>query len=214
MSWNDCQDIEQILENLRINAVNLSEYHRKRFYHFKSFGKYFRIPIIVLSSITASASVGLQPVLRQEAISGLTCLLGFGIAVISSVELYLGIQRDMDSELALSKDYYSLGIEIYKCLTLSREHRTEEPKSYLDNKYSQYQSLTETSTLLSKRLKADLLATVPDGYDCSSDTTKDLKNPLPKALRSANRLGGAEPSIKRLPSRPLEVQSPLQEEQV
>jgi hypothetical protein len=179
MSWEDCQDIEQILENLRINAVNLSEYHRKRFYHFKSFGKYFRIPIIVLSSITASASVGLQPVLRQEAISGLTCLLGFGIAVISSVELYLGIQRDMDAELALSKDYYSLAIEIYKCLTLSREHRTEEPKSYLDNKYGQYQSLTETSTLLSKRMKADLLATVPDGYDCSSETTLKKISRLP-----------------------------------
>ena len=204
MSWEDCHDIEQILENLRINAVNLSEYHRKRFYHFKSFGKYFRIPIIVLSSITASASVGLQPVLRQEAISGLTCLLGFGIAVISSVELYLGIQRDMDAELALSKDYYSLAIEIYKCLTLSREHRTEEPKSYLDNKYGQYQSLTETSTLLSKRMKADLLATVPDGYDCNSDVSlkrlpsqKDLENPPP------NRFMGAEPH---------EVQSPLHEE--
>lgn len=167
--WDECQDIELILENLRINAVNLSEYHRRRFYHFKSFGKWFRVPIIILSSITASASVGLQPVMSQGAISGLTCLLGFGIAVISSIELYLGIQRDMDAELALSKDYYSLGIEIYKCLTLSREHRAEEPKSYLDNKYSQYQSLTEASTLLSKRLKADLLATVPDGLDCGSD---------------------------------------------
>jgi hypothetical protein len=188
MSWNDCQDIEQILENLRINSVNLSEYHRKRFYHFKSFGKYFRIPIIVLSSITASASVGLQPVLQQEVISGLTCLLGFGIAVISSIEMYLGIQTAMDQEIALSRDYYSLAIEIYKCLTLSREHRTEEPKSYLDNKYGQYQSLTETSTLLSKRLKADLLASVPDGYDCSSDVT-----------------------LKRLPSR--DVLSPMHEEQ-
>ena len=175
--WNDCQDIEQILENLRINAVNLSEYHRKRFYHFKSFGKYFRIPIIVLSSITASASVGLQPVLNQGAISGLTCLLGFGIAVISSIELYLGIQRDMDAELALSKDYYSLSIELYKCLTLSREHRTEEPSSYLDSKYSHYQSLTETSTLLSKRLKLDLLATVPDGLDGSSVSSKPTYNP-------------------------------------
>jgi hypothetical protein len=98
----------------------------------------------------------------------------------------------MDAELALSKDYYSLGIEIYKCLTLSREHRTEEPKSYLDNKYSQYQSLTETSTLLSKRMKADLLATVPDGYDCSSETSKKL-------------------DLRRLPSR--EVPSPLHEEE-
>jgi hypothetical protein len=207
MSWNDCQDIEQILENLRINSVNLSEYHRKRFYHFKSFGKYFRIPIIVLSSITASASVGLQPVLQQEVISGLTCLLGFGIAVISSIEMYLGIQTAMDQEIALSRDYYSLAIEIYKCLTLSREHRTEEPKSYLDNKYGQYQSLTETSTLLSKRLKADLLATVPDGYDCGSEPSikrlpsqKDFVNP------PANRFVGAEPHI--------EVHSPLHEEPV
>jgi hypothetical protein len=166
--WEDCQDIEQILENLRINSVNLSEYHRQRFYHFKSFGKWFRVPIIILSSITASASVGLQPVMNQSAISGLTCLLGFGIAVISSIELYLGIQRDMDAELALSKDYYSLGIDLYKCLTLAREHRTEEPRSYLDAKYSHYQSLTETSTLLSKRMKADLLAMVPDGTDGSS----------------------------------------------
>jgi hypothetical protein len=81
-NWNDCEDVELILENLRINCINLSEYHRKRFYFFKSFGKYFRIPIIVLSSITASASVGLQPVMNQSAISGLTCVLGFGIAVI------------------------------------------------------------------------------------------------------------------------------------
>ena len=192
-SWDNCQDIEQILENLRINAVNLSEYHRKRFYHFKSFGKYFRIPIIVLSSITASASVGLQPVMSQPSISGLTCVLGFGIAVISSVELYLGIQQDMDAELALSKDYYSLGIEIYKCLTLSREHRTEEPKSYLDNKYSQYQSLNETSSLLSKRMKADLLATVPDGMD---DTSKG------SSIRHC--------VSRTIPWKPVETKSPLE----
>ena len=182
-NWNDCEDVELILENLRINCINLSEYHRKRFYFFKSFGKYFRIPIIVLSSITASASVGLQPVMNQSAISGLTCVLGFGIAVISSIELYLGIQRDMDAELALSRDYYSLGIEIYKCLTLSREHRASEPKSYLDDKFSQFQSLTESSALLSKKLKVDLLALVPDGFEnrsVNSDRPEPFfsKNPI------------------------------------
>lgn len=187
MSWDGCEDVELILENLRINAVNLSEYHRRRFYYFKSYGKYFRIPVIVLSSITASASVGLQPVMNQSAISGLTCLLGFGIAVISSIELYLGIQRDSDAELALSKDYYSLGIELYKCLTLSREHRSSEPKSYLDEKYGQFQSLNETSALLSKKLKVDLLAMVPNDFEnksVNSDTPRlnslrvPAKNPL------------------------------------
>ena len=57
-NWKDAEDIEKLLENIRINAINLSNYHRYRYFHFKSFGKYFRIPIIVLSSITSAASVG------------------------------------------------------------------------------------------------------------------------------------------------------------
>jgi hypothetical protein len=176
MAWDNHHDVEQILENIRINAVNLADYHRKRFYHFKSFGKYFRIPIIVLSSITASASVGLQPVLDQGIISGLTCLLGFGIAVISSIEMYLGIQPAMDAELALSRDYYTLAIDIFKCLNLSRENRTEEPRSYLDKKYSDYKSLKETSSLLKSRMTVDLLATIPDGYENKSDRSNKPKH--------------------------------------
>jgi hypothetical protein len=179
--WDNCQDVEQILDNLRINSVNLADYHRKRFYHFKSFGKYFRIPVIVLSSITASASVGLQPILRQDIISGITCLLGFGVAVISSVEMYLGIQHAMDQEIALSRDYYSLAIDIFKCLNLSREHRSDEPKSYLDKKYADYQALRETSSLLKRKLNVDLLAPIPDGLEnISVDASSIRKTPILK----------------------------------
>jgi len=184
MAWDNHHDVEQILENIRVNAVNLADYHRKRFYHFKSFGKYFRIPIIVLSSITASASVGLQPVLDQGIISGLTCLLGFGIAVISSIEMYLGIQPAMDAELALSRDYYTLAIDIFKCLNLSRENRTEEPRSYLDKKYSDYKSLKETSSLLKSRLSVDLLATIPDGYENKSDMSNKPKHTCVRNIES------------------------------
>jgi hypothetical protein len=186
--WNNCQDMELILDNLRINAINLADYHRKRFYHFKSFGKYFRIPIIVLSSITASASVGLQPVIRQEIISGITCVLGFGIAVISSMEMYLGIQMAMDQEIALSRDYYSLAIDIFKCLNLSREHRTEEPKSYLDKKYSEYKALRETSSLLNRSLNIDLLTPIPDGMEnISVDSSSIRKNPVMKSVQTNTR---------------------------
>jgi hypothetical protein len=188
MAWVNHSDVEQILENIRVNAVNLSDYHRKRFYHFKSFGKYFRIPIIVLSSITASASVGLQPVLEQGIISGLTCLLGFGIAVISSIEMYLGILPAMDAELALSRDYYTLAIDIFKCLNLSRENRTEEPRSYLDKKYSDYKSLKEASSLLKHRLSVDLLATIPDTYENKSDTSNNPKHTSMRSLESHSPL--------------------------
>ena len=49
-------EVEELLEKLQINCVNLSEYHRKRVYHFKGYGKYFRVPLIILASINSTAS--------------------------------------------------------------------------------------------------------------------------------------------------------------
>jgi hypothetical protein len=80
----------------------------------------------------------------------------------------------MDKELALSRDYYTLAIDIYKCLNLSRENRTEEPRSYLDKKYCDYKSLRESSSLLTKTMKIDLLATIPDNTDNKSDNPLSL----------------------------------------
>jgi hypothetical protein len=49
-------EVEELLEKLQINCVNLSEYHRKRVYHFKGYGKYFRVHLIILASINSTAS--------------------------------------------------------------------------------------------------------------------------------------------------------------
>lgn len=62
-----------VVLGISISSVNLSEYHRQIYYHFKSYGKYFRLPMIVLALINSTASVGLQPVLDQQIISGVTC---------------------------------------------------------------------------------------------------------------------------------------------
>ncbi len=102
-------EVEEILEKLRINCVNLSEYHRKRYYHYKGYGKYFRIPLILLASINSTASVGLQPVLEQQIISGITCLIGMIMGVMSAIELYLGIQQSMELCLTHSKAFLHIG---------------------------------------------------------------------------------------------------------
>ncbi len=166
-NWEHAEDIETLLENIRINAINLSNYHRYRFFHFKAYSKYFRIPIIVLSSITSASSVGLQPFMSQGSISGMTCLLGFVIAVISSAEMYLKITDQQEKELALSKDYYSLGIDIFKILNTDSKNRSEDPRTYLDKRYAEYKALTESSSLLKNDLRVDCLAQVPEEFDNS-----------------------------------------------
>lgn len=175
-NWSD--EIEEICDKLRVNCVNLSEYHRKKYYHFKSYGKWFRLPLIVLASVNSTASVGLQPVLDQTIISGITCLIGMIMGIIGSLELYLGIQTSMEMELKHSKDYYTLAIHIFKTLSLYRENRLEDGKEYLNEKYSQYIKFCESSHLLDRKMKNDLLATVPNNNSgFQSDTGSSNKLP-------------------------------------
>ena len=174
-NWTD--EIEEICDKLRINCVNLSEYHRKRYYHFKSYGKWFRLPMIILASVNSTASVGLQPVLDQTIISGITCLIGMIMGIIGSLELYLGIQTSMEMELKHSKDYYTLAIHIFKTLSLYRENRLEDGKEYLNEKYSQYIKFCESSNLLDRKMKNDLLTTVPNsasGFESDSASSNQL----------------------------------------
>ena len=166
-------EIESICENLRINSVNLSEYHRKRYYYFKSYSKYFRIPLIILASINSTASVGLQRFIDQQWISLTTCIIGMIIGAITSLELYLNINSNMELELKQSKEFYSLAIDLYKMLHLNIEHRGEEGVSYLNKKYSIYTKLSEASILLRRKLKVDVLIEIPKNLEDVSPTTVD-----------------------------------------
>ena len=161
--WTD--EVEDVCEKLRINCVNLAEYHRKRYYHFKSFGKYFRLPLILLASINSTASVGLQGILPQNIISGITCIIGMIMGIISAVELYMGIQTSMELELKQSKDFYTLAIDIYKTLSMQRRNRGEGGKDYLNKKFSTYTKLCEASQLLRRKLKVDLLTQIPHRFE-------------------------------------------------
>ena len=161
---NWCEDNERILELLRQNSVLLSHHHKGRYYHFKGYLKYFKLPLIVLSSITSIASMGLTAYMPQQDISLLTCLLSLVSAVIASVEMYLGINRQMEEELFVSKSFQILSYDIYKTLQLERAHRIEDGQQFLNEKYNQYVKLIEHSNPVKDTRKSikDTLAPIPD----------------------------------------------------
>ena len=154
-NWDD--SIVELLENVRTNSTYLSEYHRKSFFSLKFMSVYFDIPVIVLSSFSASFSVGSQPYLEQGLISLVGCFIGFIITIITSTKLYLNIDDAKKLELDMSKDFYSLSIDINKMLTLKPEDRAENGIAYLNKKYSNYQDLVRRSNLLCKKFKKDKL---------------------------------------------------------
>lgn len=153
-------DIECVLENIRINSVILSREHKRRFFDLKENLKYFRLPVILLSGINSICSVGLTPYLEQGAISMTTCLLALVCSIIGSIELYLAIQKGMENELISQRDYYLLGVDIFKTLSLAREHRPVPAKDYLEKCYNTYCKLTESSNALPKKVE-DKLCPLP-----------------------------------------------------
>tara|TARA_R110000851_G_scaffold75320_1_gene166096 strand:+ start:571 stop:1161 length:591 start_codon:yes stop_codon:yes gene_type:complete len=154
-NWDD--SVVELLESVRSNSTYLSEYHRKTFFSLKFMSIYFDIPVIFLASFSSSFVFASTTYLSQSIISLVSCGVGFIITLITSVKLYLNIDDAKKLELDMSKDFYSLSIEINKMLTLKPEDRGEDGIAYLNKKYSNYQDLVRRSNLLCKKFKKDKL---------------------------------------------------------
>ena len=167
--WSE--DIVCVLENIRINSVILSKEHKRRYFDLKENLKYYRLPVIVLSGINSIVSVGLQPYMEQGVISVITCLLALICSIIGSIELYLTIQKSMESELISQRDYYLLSVDIFKTISLAKEHRPVPAKEYLEKCYNIYCKLIESSNALAKKVE-DKLCPLPSNLIPSSPSQK------------------------------------------
>jgi len=155
-----------LLERVRVNSVNLSNYHRNRFFHFKSYNKYFRLPIIILSIVSASIAVGLQSLdVDQKSISISTCVISLIIAMLSAVEMHLSIADKLEESYKKSKAYYALSTDIYKNLKLSPAERGERGSDYLGRVFVTYGKLMEQQELMKKPLKTDMLTKIKEDFN-------------------------------------------------
>ena len=152
-------DVIRILEKIRINSVNFSRHHKKKYFFYKTIQKWFRLPTIILSAIGSVSSVGLQAYIEQSHISALVCFLSLSVGVLNSIELYLKITDNIENELNNSKAYYTLAIDIEKTTKLDAPNRQINAIKYLDSKYSTFQKLTEQSNPMSQM--TDVLAGLP-----------------------------------------------------
>jgi hypothetical protein len=149
MSYNSSEnsewssDIEGVLDNIRFNCAILNEQHKKQYFYYKSFSKYFRLPLLLLSGINSVVSIGLNNYIVQKNVSLICCLLSLITGIITSIELYLGIESSMANELEASREFYLLSIDIYKTLKLNRANRSVDGGAYLESCLAKYSKLFE-----------------------------------------------------------------------
>jgi hypothetical protein len=154
-SWST--DRENLLDSIRYNCAILNVEHKKQYFYFKGFSKYFRVPLLLLSGINSVFSIGLNNYIDQKTVSLICCLISLITGIITSIELYLGIETSMANELDASRDFYLLSIDIYKTLQLKRENRSVDGNVYLESCLSKYSKLFENSNVLMKSIKDKLI---------------------------------------------------------
>lgn len=152
--WTD--DIDEVLNNIRLNCVILSKLHKQRYFELQSTLKYYRLPVIILNGINSIFAVGLQPYINQGAISLTNSLIALTCGIIGSIELYFGIQKRLENDMISQRDYYLLGIDIFKTLSLDKANRPIPARDFLEKSYNVYTKLIESSATLAK-VKGDKL---------------------------------------------------------
>jgi len=172
-TWND--EIIKILNNVRVNSLNLSEYHRRNYFSYRELSKYFDIPVIIISTLAGSFSVGASPYMDQPTISVVSCAASMLITILSSIKLYLNISDNLQSESDMARKFYVLSLEIYKIINLPDEKRGINSSDFLNAKYNQYIKLYEESNLLKRRYKKDQLAKMDESL-LLSDTNSNASS--------------------------------------
>jgi hypothetical protein len=145
-SWTNNDDsILDILNNIRINSIMLSHQHQKQYNFYKNLLLFFRIPQIVLSASNSFVAVAAQSFLPQRDISLINAVISLFCSILTSIELLLNVQKKMEIELSSEKDYYKLGVEIYKVINIDKDRRMVDSKTFLDEKFSEYVKLIQNS---------------------------------------------------------------------
>jgi hypothetical protein len=150
-------DIDNLLNNIRINCLLLCKCHKKRYFENKDRIKWYRLPVIVLNGANSIISVGLQPYTNQSVISLTTSLISLTCGIIGSIELYLGIQKKLENDMISQRDYYLLSVDIFKILSLKTDNRPVPAKDYLEKTYNIYTKLIESSETLLKKIDDKLI---------------------------------------------------------
>lgn len=172
--WSE--DVECVLHDIRSNCDIMSKHHKDAYLRLQNSLVYFRVPLIVLSALNSVFSVGLNTYLEQQTVSTINCLVSLCCACISSIELFLQIQKKLEVELSSYQGFYLLGSKISATLKLERAHRDFEGIPFLNSCISDYNNLFEQAIVNGVSYEDQLVAiTNPNRPTVSKKNSNPLR---------------------------------------
>jgi len=132
---------ENYLKNLAAVSEMLSKRYRRKFEKKKKEQARFRIPSIVIGSISGVASFGTStfPLSVQPSISIAVGCSAIFIAILNAIESYMKIGEIMGASLHASNNFHKLADDIIVELSVPPEHRSSQSIIFVRDVYASYQ---------------------------------------------------------------------------
>lgn len=145
---------ELYLHELCDISKQLSEAHKAHYLMLKERLKRYRIPSIVLGTISGSVSFGTTtfPPLLQRWVSVVVGGTSLTIAIVQAIESYLKISERMSGSLAGSIEYKRLAEDIKLELSLPIEDRSTNGITYVRDAYARWEKITSDAPFLRNML--------------------------------------------------------------
>ena len=186
-------DVDKLLEKIRVNCVLFSKAHKQRYLALEQSLKYYKLPVIVISGVSSLVAVS-QEYMPQYYITIINSVFGLCVSVICSVELYLGISVQLSKAAMLTKEFYELSIEIFKVLSMDINNRTENPMTFLESVFGRYSSLYANKDIVKFHIQDQLIP-----------LNDDLATRLRQNSETSNILNQLVSPIRSLPPSPLSI---------
>ena len=167
-------DVDTLLEKIRVNCVLFSKAHKKRYLVLDQSLKWYKLPIIIISGVSSLISVS-QEYMPQFYITILNSVFGLSCGVICSIELYLGISVQLAKSATLTKEFYSLSIEIYKTLSMDINNRSENSITFLESVFGRYSALHENKDIVAFHIK-DQLIPLPEDIKSELNSRRSINS--------------------------------------
>ena len=195
---------EVFLENLQRQCEILYKHTIKEHHYYDRLSGKFNIPILVISSINSLTAVGLNAFVPQEYVSVLNAVLSAGTGVLGSIQLYLKLNEKMTKATRASIGFKRISLKISRELALARDVRTSEGPSFVQDCFSEYNQILESSNPIEKKLEEFLTIKKPTDVSVPSSpshttindslrTVADRLMNLARVRVNVNR-GGGSPS--------------------
>ena len=147
-NWTD--EVEILLKKLRLNSILLVKYHKASYLRLTNMLKYFRIPVIVLSGVSSVFNVLLKELIPYDSASMVCSFISLSVGLIGSIEMFLQLQHSIETDHTCIHGYGLIITNITKMISLSRENRTQDAMTFLDEISNAFNKLREISVVKDK----------------------------------------------------------------